>query len=106
MDTARLLLNLPAPVKNRIESTMEAMDLVTEVRNPRVLASFLPSAGRGFMLQQGKSGERVRMKSHHDASFDFTYKSDFPEMIELYRRAKENQWNAETALDWSTSVDP
>lgn len=40
------------------------------------------------------------------ARFDWTYRSDFPEMRNLYRRAKRNQWDAETALDWSIDVDP
>ena len=102
----KLLVNLPGPVRNRIAATMEAVDVVSEVKNPRVLASFVPSAGRGFLLRQGKSGEPVPMKSHHSALFDFGYKSDFPDMIDLYRRAKEQQWNADTTLDWSIDVDP
>jgi hypothetical protein len=42
----------------------------------------------------------------HAAYFDWTYPSDHPEMQELYRRAKENQWDGATYLDWTTSVDP
>lgn len=106
MNTEKLLQAIPSGVRNRIESALEAIEIVGEVRNPKVLASMLPSAGRGFVLQQGKTGEPVRMKASHEAYFDFTYKSDFPEMIDLYRRAKQGQWNAETALDWSISVDP
>ncbi len=106
MDTSRVLTGIPAPVRNRIEAVMEAVNIVGEVKNPKVLASMLPSAGRGFILQAGKQGEPVRMKSGHEAYFDFTYKADFPEMQDLYKRAKLGQWNAETALDWSINVDP
>ena len=106
MDTSTVLKGLPSHVRNRIESTLEAIDIVTEAKNPRVIASLIPSAGRGFLLQQGKAGGPVKMKSNHETYFDFSYKSDFPEMVDLYKRAKLGQWNSDTALDWKTDVDP
>jgi hypothetical protein len=66
----------------------------------------LPSIGRGLLLKEGKQGRAVMMPASHAAHFDFQYKSDYPEMYDLYRRAVVGQWNAETQLDWSTSVDP
>jgi hypothetical protein len=91
---------------NRMESVREALSLVGEVRNPRVIASLLPSAARGLFLKVGKRGEPVKMKAAHSVHFDFEYRGAFPEMQDLYRRAIENQWNAETTLDWSIDVDP
>jgi hypothetical protein len=46
------------------------------------------------------------MASNHEAFFDWSYTADMPQMRDLYRRAKQNQWDAEVALDWSTDVDP
>ncbi len=105
-NTDKILQGVPANVRNRIESAVEAVGIVTETKNPRVLKSMIPSAGRGFILRQGKTGEPVKMRSNHEAHFDFNYTSDFPEMADLYRRAKLAQWNGETQLDWKTSVDP
>jgi hypothetical protein len=44
--------------------------------------------------------------SGHAACFTWDYKHDFPEMRELYQRAKKNQWDSETDLPWDTFVDP
>jgi hypothetical protein len=85
---------------------LETMALLQEVKNPEVVAAMFPSVMRGNILQLGKLQETTDMVSGHAAHFDWTYESDFPEMRTLYRRAKENQWNSETALDWGTDVDP
>jgi hypothetical protein len=60
---------------------------------------------RGLLLHRGKQGIPTQMPASHTAHFDWTYPSDQPEMAELYRRAKEGQWNGD-ALPWNTSVDP
>ena len=97
---------LPARARFQTEAYLEAAEIVGEVTNPKVLASLLPSAARGFVLKRGKQGVPTLMSSSHSAFFDWTYKADMAEMRELYRRAKQNQWDGEVALDWTTSVDP
>jgi len=61
---------------------------------------------RGFVIRQGRLQAPTQMLSGHTTYFDWSYPSDFPEMRELYSRAKKNQWDAELALDWGVSVDP
>ena len=68
--------------------------------------TLLPSAARGFVLKRGKQGVPSLMTASHDAFFDWSYKADMPQMRDLYRRAKQGQWDGETALDWTTDVDP
>ncbi len=102
----RLLGLLPPHAQSRAAAFAEAGGLVTEVHNPRVLVGLLPSAARGFLLQRGKQGVPTLMQASHQAHFDWSYSSDQQEMRELYRRAKQNQWDAEVALDWSVDVDP
>lgn len=97
---------LPGKVRGKLDSLLDGIEIARHVKNPRVLAGLAPSAARGFLEQRGRSEGIISMKSGHSATFDFSYRHDFPEMYELYRRAKENQWNGETDLDWSTDVDP
>lgn len=106
MDTAKLRAILPAQIENRVEPYLDAMDVLTAVHDPRVLAALGPSGVRGLLLQRGKQGTSVKMPASHSAHFDFTYKADHPAMRELYQRAKQNQWDGETRLDWRISVDP
>ena len=97
---------LPQRARFQTEAYLEAAEIVGEVSNPRVLMTLLPSAARGFVLKRGKQGVPSLMKSSHEAHFDWRYKADMPQMRDLYRRAKQNQWDGEVALDWSTDVDP
>ena len=106
MNTEKLVSLLPAAMRPRIEPFLEALEVLTAVRDPKVLASLGPSSVRGLVLQRGKQGVPTRIQASHDAFFDWSYPSDQPEMLELYRRAKEQQWDGETRLDWSTDVDP
>lgn len=106
MNTEKLVSLLPATMRPRIEPFLEALEVVTAVRDPKVMASLGPSSVRGLVLQRGKQGVPTRIPASHDAFFDWSYPSDQPEMLELYRRAKEQQWDGETRLDWSTDVDP
>jgi hypothetical protein len=64
---------------------------------PRRLASPGP--------KRGKQGVPTIIPATHRAYFDWTYPSDFPDMAELYTRAKRGQWNGDD-LAWKTSVDP
>lgn len=44
--------------------------------------------------------------SRFDTIFTWEYAETKPGLLDLYRRAKKEQWNAETDLDWSLDVDP
>jgi hypothetical protein len=93
-------------VRGQAEAYGEAASILTEVDNHKVLLSLLPSAARGFLAKRGKQGVPTLMASGHEAFFDWNYRCDMPQMRDLYRRAKQNQWDAEVALDWSIDVDP
>ena len=104
-DTGKLLGLLPPKVQSRLDAYAEAFSLMREMKDPRVRRALLPSGVRGLLLHRGKQGVPTRIASAHQAHFDWSYPSDFPEMAELYRRAKQGQWDGEQ-LPWSTSVDP
>jgi len=105
IDTSRFTFLLPARMRSQIDAYFEALDVFTHVRDPRVLKALGPSGVRGLLLQRGKQGVPTQMPATHSAHFDWTYPSDQPEMADLYRRAKEGQWNGD-ALPWKTNVDP
>ncbi|MAQ14832.1 MAG: hypothetical protein CMN30_08555 [Sandaracinus sp.] len=106
MDPENLLKILPDPVRHRVEPYFDALEVMTSVKDPKVLASLGPASVRGLVFQRGKQGQPTLIPATHDAYFDWSYPSDQPEMLELYRRAKEGQWNGETYLPWATDVDP
>ena len=97
---------LPVSMQRKVEPVLALTGLVREVREPKALAAMGPSAVRGLLLRQGRRLPQTDIVSGHRAHFDWEYKSEFPEMQTLYQRAKQNQWDGETALDWSTDVDP
>ncbi len=97
---------MPLKIRRKVEPLLEALSILQEVKNPSVLGTLLPSFGRGFVLQLGRRDEATHMPASHSARFDWDYSSDFPEMRELYRRAKQNQWDSEVDVDWSVDVDP
>jgi hypothetical protein len=101
-----LLAGIPTGVQRRIDDAADALHVAREVHNPRVLTQMIPSVARGLLVKKGKQHEPVRMPARHSAFFDFEYQGEFPEMYDLYRRAVQQQWNAETELDWSIDVDP
>jgi hypothetical protein len=101
----RLKKALPDRVIDRLDPYLEAADIVSEMRDPRVLRSLGPSAGRGMILKRGKQGVPTRIPANHSAHFDWSYPHDQPEMRELYSRAKQQQWDGES-LPWHTPVDP
>ncbi len=102
----RLLEGMPMGARNRVTTTLDNLDLMLSIKNPKVALSMAPSAFRGMVQKKGKSGDSVQMRSGHAVHFDLNYGSDFPEMWELYRRAVANQWDGEKDLDWSIDVDP
>jgi hypothetical protein len=75
-------------------------------RNWRVLRSWLGPAWRGLVERRARGADRSPVPVDFDASFDWRYERNFPELARLYEVAKESQWNAATAIDWSRSVDP
>jgi hypothetical protein len=105
MDVTRLTNLLPQRMRNQVEQYFEAFDILTEMRDPRVAQALGPAALRGLILKRGKQGVPTLMPASHHAYFDWTYPSDNAEMADLYKRAKEGQWNGEM-LPWKTSVDP
>ena len=102
----RLTSLLPGTMRRKVDPILETLAILREVGNPAAVASMAPSMFRGNVLQLGKRFETADMVSGHAAHFDWTYRSDFPEMRTLYRRAKQQQWDADVALDWSIDVDP
>ncbi|AKT44085.1 ferritin-like domain-containing protein [Chondromyces crocatus] len=105
IDTARLTNLLPPRMRSQLDAYLEALDLLLHIRDPRVLAALGPSGVRGIFLHRGKQGVPTQMAASHSAHFDWRYPSDQPEMADLYRRAKEGQWNGDT-LPWNIDVDP
>lgn len=97
---------LPTKMQRRVEPLLEAVGLLGQVNNVNTVGSFLPSLFRGFVLRQGRNQQETSIHASYPVHFDWEYRSEFPEMKELYQRAKQNQWDSDFALDWSTSVDP
>jgi len=92
--------------RRRLNNARDLAGIMRQVKNPRVLLGMLPSTTRGMLLQQGRMDAPTLMASGHDTHFDWSYRFEFPEMLELYRRAKQNQWDADVEVDWSVDVDP
>jgi hypothetical protein len=105
IDIDRLAGALPTPVRNAIDAQMETIEVLSEIHDPRVLASLAPSGFRGLVLHRGKQGVPTLVKASHNAHFDWTYPNDQPEMHLLFERAKKGQWDS-SSLPWDTNVDP
>lgn len=105
-DVSRLTFMLPMHMRRRVEPLLDALNTMREVKSVSAVASMLPSMVRGFGIRQGRQERPTEMVSGHRAFFDWDYTFDKPEMKALYQRAKENQWDADRALDWSQDVDP
>jgi hypothetical protein len=104
LDTLRTML--PLELRRRTAALSELLSMLRQVQNPLVLVEMLPSLSRGMILGQARLGESASMVSGHGARFLWSYDSDFPELRELYRQAKQSQWDSESAIDWSRDVDP
>ena len=96
---------LMAYAKNAVQNAGTVRD-AARAGNLGVLGSLAGPALRGFVLQMGRRGARTEMPASHAATFSWQYQQDQPEMAKLYALAKSSQWDAATALDWSTPVDP
>jgi len=105
MISERVMSLLPNRVRSQVEGYTDALSVLTQVHDPRVLSSIGPSAVRGTLLKRGKQNAPTTMPATHRAYFDWSYPHDFPEMADLYDRAKQGQWNG-SDLAWHTSVDP
>lgn len=97
---------LPLKMRRRVEPLLELLGLFQQVEHFKTISAMLPSVARGVILRQGRVQSSTEMYAGHPAHFDWEYKSEFPEMRALYTRAKQHQWDSDTQLDWSTSVDP
>ena len=106
ISSARLVNLLPKKMQNQVDAYLEALEIFMEIRDPRVLKALGPAGIRGLLLKRGKQGTPTKMPASHSAHFDWTYPADQPEMAELYRRAKQGQWDSDVHLNWKTSVDP
>ncbi|MBK9265716.1 MAG: ferritin-like domain-containing protein [Polyangiaceae bacterium] len=92
-------------MQSQIDAYFEALEVLTSVRDPKVLGALGPSGIRGLVLRRGRQGRPTDVQATHKAHFDWTYPSDQPEMAELYRRAKTGQWDGDS-LPWHIDVDP
>jgi hypothetical protein len=106
LDVDRLAPFLPPTLRRRLSTLTEAAGIAREVHSGRVLAGMMPSVARGMLLELGRTKADTSMISGHAARFRWDYDSDFPELRALYRKAKQSQWDADTAIDWSRDVDP
>lgn len=97
--------HLPPMVANQLDSYTEAFEIFSHIRDPKVLKALGPSGVRGLLLKRGKQGVPTLMPANHSAHFDWTYPHDHPEMQDLYKRAKQGQWDGDD-LPWHTDVDP
>ena len=41
-----------------------------------------------------------------DIAWNFSYEIENQKLKNLYAKAKQNQWDAQTQLDWSVEIDP
>jgi hypothetical protein len=97
---------LPHRWVRRLESYGDLTALVRSAPKGDAALALLPSAVRGFVLHSAKASDTTFTLARHRTQFSWAYPSDYPEMERLYERAKLAQWDASTALAWSTSVDP
>src|SRR5262249_25511180 len=105
-NSQKLLSLMPQKLRERVDPYFEALGLLAEIRDPKVLASLGPPGVRGLLLKRGKQGVPTLMPSGHDAHFDWSYPADHADMRDLYQRAKQGQWDSDTTLPWHISVDP
>jgi len=96
---------VPKVLKQRLDAWGESLHVMAQIRDPRVMSSLLPSAVRGLFLRRGKQGVPTAVPATHAAWFDWSYPHDDPRLAELYRRAKQGQWDGDE-LSWETDVDP
>jgi hypothetical protein len=94
-----------AALLENLQSNTDTFREAARVRNVSVLASLLGPALRGFLKQVAKGKPGTDVRAAGNVRFDWTYERNRPELARLHTAAKRSQWDAETALDWSTTVD-
>jgi len=98
-------MNLGVVLRNLRDNRDTFRDAV-RVPNPHVLLSLLGPAVRGFLRQAAKGRSSTEIDSTHAVHFDWTYERSRSDLARLHSAAKRAQWDADTALDWSLTVDP
>lgn len=93
-------------VLERIVRNADVVSDLASVRSFAAARTLLAPAVRGFLLQKGKQGTSVEVPVDSTAVFNWSYGHDRAELEKLYRAGVTAQWDAATALDWSTAVDP
>lgn len=96
----------PMRMAKNVAKNLDLLKDATRVKNLAVLRKLLGPAYRGIVLQTAKENPVTQMPTGYEATFDWHYTRDRPELSRLYSMAKNSQWNAETDVDWSTNVDP
>ncbi|PIE20072.1 MAG: hypothetical protein CSA66_01725 [Proteobacteria bacterium] len=95
---------VPKRLRDSLDAYGEIFTVFAQIRDPKVLRSLAGPAARGLLFKRGKQGVPTSMPASHEAFFDWSYPSDQPEMADLYRRAKQGQWDGEH-LPWHLDVD-
>ena len=65
----RVVSKLPARVRSQVDAWVEAAEIFTEIRDPKVARALGPSGVRGLLLKRGKQGVPTKMKASHSAHF-------------------------------------
>src|SRR5262245_50414562 len=97
-------MSLRAVVRN-LQANRGTLREAARIRNPAVLISLLGPALRGFVAQRAKGHATSELDAANPVRFNWTYERDRADLARLHTAAKRSQWDAETALDWSTDVD-
>ena len=69
----------------------------------------MPSSPQNKLPQSPTNAEDAgleRILTSFDSSYVWRYGDLSAGLIDLYRKAKQDQWNGETDLEWATPVDP
>ena len=96
-------------IRNILSKASEHVDAfrdATRSGNLKVVASLAVPAVRGYLLQPGKNHPVSAVPAHHEASFNWRYNREHPDLARLYAAAKRDQWDAAEDVDWSVTVDP
>ena len=96
----------PFLLLNNLRKNAGTLREASKAKNLRLLKSLLGPAYRGLLKQQAKQGQDVVLKTGYEVVFSTSYHRDDSDFARLYSKATQSQWNGETDLDWSISVDP
>lgn len=93
-------------VLERISRNSDVVTDLAAVRSWGAIGSLAGPAFRGFLLQRGKQDSATEVAVEGSAVFNWNYGHDRKELEKLYRAGVSAQWDAATALEWETPVDP